>query len=306
MAQMWFIDRAIATVLPAVPRPVVRHFADRYMAGETLADAVATVRALNGQGAMATIDVLGEFVNTAEEAEQTVAEYEQVLAAIESERLDANISVKLSALGLEIDRGLASANAARLVSEAGRRGIFVRVDMEHSGLTDATLEIYRELRGAGHDLVGIVIQAYMRRSLADVRALVPLNPNVRLVKGIYIEPRGIAYRDPGVVNRNYVELMEELIGAGAYVAAATHDRVLVDEVLRLADRHRLDPDRYEFQMLLGVADDLRGQLIAHGRRVRVYVPYGGAWYGYSVRRLKENPKVAGYVAGDLLRRLRPR
>ena len=177
--------------------------------------------------------------------------------------------------------------------------------MEHSGLTDSTLEIYRELRGAGHERVGIVIQAYLRRSLSDVRTLVPLEPNVRLVKGIYVEPRAIAYHDPGVINRNFVELMEELVGAGAYVAAATHDRTLVDDVLRLADRHRLSTDAYEFQMLLGVADDLRRQLIASGRRVRVYVPFGKAWYGYSVRRLKENPSIAGYVARDVVRSFVP-
>jgi proline dehydrogenase len=299
------IDRAIATTLPIVPRPVVRHFADRYMAGETLDAAVATVHRLNEAGMMATVDVLGEFVRAPEETEAAVAEYERLLAAIEREPLDSHISVKLSALGAEIDPALARAHAARLAVETERCNTFMRIDMEHSGLVDETLAIYRELREAGHERVGVVIQSYLRRALTDVRALEPLRPNVRLVKGIYVEPRAIAYRDPEIVNRNFLELLEELLSAGSYVAIATHDRPLVDEALRLVDRHRLKPDAYEFQMLLGVTEDLRGQLVAQGQRVRVYVPYGRAWYGYSVRRLRENPSIAGYVARDIVRSFVP-
>jgi proline dehydrogenase len=299
------IDRAIATTLPIVPRPVVRRFADRYMAGETLDDAVATVRALNAAGMMATVDVLGEFVRRPEEAAVAVAEYERLLAAIEREPLDSHVSVKLSALGVEIDPALARTNAARLADDTEARGSFMRIDMEHSALVDETLAIYRELRDAGRERVGVVIQAYLRRSLSDVRALAPLRPNVRLVKGIYVEPRSIAYTDPEIVNRNFLELLEELLSAGSYVAIATHDRRLVDEALRLVDRRGLQPDAYEFQMLLGVTEDLRGQLVAQGQRVRVYVPYGRAWYGYSVRRLRENPSIAGYVARDIVRSFVP-
>ncbi len=302
---MHLIDRAIATTLPIVPRPLVRHFADRYMAGETLDAAIATVHRLNEAGMMATVDVLGEFVRAAEETEAAVAEYERLLAAIEREPLDSHISVKLSALGAEIDPALARVHAARLAVETERCNTFMRIDMEHSGLVDETLAIYRELREAGHERVGVVIQSYLRRALTDVRALEPLRPNVRLVKGIYVEPRAIAYRDPEIVNRNFLELLEELLSAGSYVAIATHDRRLVDEALRLADRHRLKPDAYEFQMLLGVTEDLRSQLVAQGQRVRVYVPYGRAWYGYSVRRLRENPSIAGYVARDIVRSFVP-
>jgi proline dehydrogenase len=299
------IDRAIATTLPMVPRPLVRHFAERYMAGETLDDAVATVRGLNEAGMMATVDVLGEFVRTPEEAAAAVAEYERLLAAIEREALDSHISVKLSALGVEVDPALARTHAARLAAETERCNTFMRIDMEHSGLVDETLAIYRELREAGHERVGVVIQSYLRRALSDVRALAPLRPSVRLVKGIYVEPRSIAYSDPEIVNRNFIELLEELLSAGSYVAIATHDRRLVDEALRLVDRHRLAPDAYEFQMLLGVTEDLRSQLVAQGQRMRVYVPYGRAWYGYSVRRLRENPSIAGYVARDIVRSFVP-
>lgn len=303
---MWIVDRVIAGALPAVPRPLVRRFADRYMAGETLEQAVATVRRLNAGGIMATVDVLGEFVRRPGEADATVVAYERVLDAIAEWGLDANISVKLSALGLEIDRELAADNAARLARSASERAIFMRVDMEHSGLTDATLGVYRDLREADFERVGIVIQAYLRRSLTDLRGLLPLRPNVRLVKGIYVEPRAIAFTDPEVVRRNFIELLEELVASGAYVAVATHDRRLVDDALRLFQRHTLAPDRYEFQMLLGVTEDVRDDLVSQGHRMRVYVPFGEAWYGYSVRRLKENPSIAGHVARDVVRSLVPR
>ncbi len=297
---MRIVDRAIASTLPAVPNRVVRHFAGRYMAGETLERAVEVVRQLNGEGVMATIDVLGESVHSADEAVATVVEYERVMDTIAAAGLDSNVSVKLSSLGLELDRDLAVANVERLVRSAAGES-FVRIDMEDSSLTDATIEIYRGLRAAGLDNCGVVIQSYLRRSLTDVRSLAGLVPNVRLVKGIYVEPSSIAYTDPGTITRNFIELLEELVGAGAYVAVATHDPVVIDEALRVVDRHRLDHDRYEFQMLLGVAERLRAELVAGGHRMRVYVPYGTAWYDYAVRRLKENPSIAGHVARDVLR-----
>jgi proline dehydrogenase len=295
------VDRAIVSTLPAVPRPVVRRVASRYVAGETLEQAVEQVRALNASGELATIDVLGEFAHSADEAAATVGEYERAMDVMAEANVEANISVKLSALGLEFDRDLALANIERLVRAAAFHRSRVRIDMEHSGLTDATLAIYRELRGEGLDECGIVIQSYLRRSLGDVRALAALTPNVRLVKGIYVEPKAIAYTDPGIIQRNFVELLEELLGVGSYVAVATHDQVLVDETLRVIDRHRLKPDAYEFQMLLGVAERMRSELVEAGHRVRVYVPYGRAWYAYAVRRLRENPSIAGHVARDLLR-----
>jgi proline dehydrogenase len=298
-------DRLVAASLPAVPRLVVRKIADRYIAGETLEDAVATVRGLNALGAMATVDVLGEFISRPEEAEDTATQYERALDAIAAGQLDANVSVKLSALGIEIDRALVDRTLARVLRSARRHRIFVRIDMEHSGLIDETLDVYRGLRGAGHDDVGIVIQSYMRRAEADVAALADLTPSVRLVKGIYLEPEDIAYQAMPEINASYLRLLEQLVEQGSYVAIATHDPALLDGALNLIDRRGLGRDRYEFQMLLGVAEEARRKLIADGHRLRVYVPYGRAWYAYSVRRLKENPSIAGYVARDVVRTIVP-
>jgi proline dehydrogenase len=298
-------DRLVAASLPAVPRVVVRKIADRYIAGETLEDAVATVRGLNALGAMATVDVLGEFISRPEEAEDTATQYERALDAIAAGQLDANVSVKLSALGIEIDRALVDRTLARVLRSARRHRIFVRIDMEHSGLIDETLDVYRGLRGAGHDDVGIVIQSYMRRAEADVAALADLTPSVRLVKGIYLEPEDIAYQAMPEINASYLRLLEQLVEQGSYVAIATHDPALLDGALNLIDRRGLGRDRYEFQMLLGVAEEARRKLIADGHRLRVYVPYGRAWYAYSVRRLKENPSIAGYVARDVVRTIVP-
>jgi proline dehydrogenase len=298
-------DRALAATLPLVPRPVVRRFADRYMAGETLEQAVATVRRLNDRGVMATIDVLGEFIHTPEEAGATATAYEHVLDAVAAERLDSTISIKLSGLGIELDPDLADEMVARVVAAAERHGIFVRIDMEDSGLTDRTLRVYRRLREEGHDGVGVVLQAYMRRTMDDVEALADLTPNVRVVKGIYIEPEEIAYRDPAAINGNFVRAVDRLFAAGSYVAIATHDKALIAETLSLIERRLVPREGYEFQMLLGVAEDARHRLVAAGHRMRVYVPFGDAWYAYSVRRLKENPSIAGYVARDVMRSFVP-
>jgi proline dehydrogenase len=295
------VDRLIATSLPVVPKPLVRHFADRYMAGETLEDALATVASLNRIGAVATVDVLGEFIHERSQALRTADEYVALLDAIAREQLDSTVSVKLSALGLEFDPDLALELVTRVVEVAAGHGNRVRIDMEHSGLTDGTLAVYRTLREAGHENVGIVLQAYLRRTFDDVRALADLTPSVRLVKGIYIEPPEIAYTERALINRNFLALLRELVDLGCRVAVATHDEALVGEARRLADQRNLTPDMYEFQLLLGVKEQLRDRLIAAGHRVRIYTPYGEAWYGYSVRRLKENPSIAGYVARDVLR-----
>jgi proline dehydrogenase len=295
------VDRLIANSLPVVPKPLVRHFADRYMAGETLEDALATVASLNSIGAVATVDVLGEFIHEPAQAQRTGEEYIALLDAIARDGLDSTVSVKLSALGLEFDPDLALELVTRVVEVAAGHDNRVRIDMEHSGLTDSTLAIYRTLRERGHENVGIVLQAYLRRTFDDVRALAELTPSVRLVKGIYIEPPEIAYTERALINRNFLALLRELVDLGCRVAVATHDDALVGEARRLADQRRLEPDRYEFQLLLGVKEPLRDRLIAGGHRVRIYTPYGEAWYGYSLRRLKENPSIAGYVARDVLR-----
>ncbi len=300
---MRLVDRLIATSLPAVPRPIVRRFADRYMAGETMQDAIETVRRLNTAGAAATVDVLGEFVRDVDQAETTAQQYVEILSAIAADGLDANVSIKLSALGLEIDPKLTSSLVRQVVEAAAGHGNFVRIDMEHSALTDATLGIYRGLRESGHDNVGIVLQAYLRRTFDDVRALDDLRPSVRLVKGIYIEPPELAYTERSLINSNFIALMNDLVERGFRLAVASHDDALVGEARRLADQRGLTGEQFEFQLLLGVKEGLRDSLIAAGHRVRIYVPFGEAWYGYSVRRLKENPSIAGYVARDVLRGL---
>jgi len=291
----------ISRALPFVPRPVVRIFSRRYIAGDSLEEAVRVLRELNGGGCMATLDVLGEEVNRRELADAAVREYQRALRVVHQERLDSSVSIKLTQLGLKLDFEFCLANVRALVQAAREQGNFVRIDMEDSSCTTPTLDLYGRLRLEGFDNVGVVLQACLRRSLEDARSL-PQGSNVRLCKGIYVEPRTIAYRNRGVVNKNYARILEDIMDRGHYVGIATHDEDLVWEAMRLIDRKRLPRDRYEFQMLLGVDEQLRGIIRKAGHRVRVYVPYGPHWYAYSVRRLKENPSIAGYVVANLLGR----
>jgi proline dehydrogenase len=290
------VDRAIVRVLPAVPRPVVERLSSRYMAGATLADAVAVVERLNGDGKAATIDVLGEEIAREEDAREIARAYRGVLSAIDCGGLDSNISVKLTALGLDLSLEVCRENLENLVREAAGYGNFVRIDMEDSTTTDDTLCLYRELREAGHDNLGVVLQARLRRTLDDVRCLADLRPNVRLCKGIYIEPSTVAFADYEAVRANFVRCLTELLDAGSYVGIATHDEWLIGEGLRLVSAHGLERDGYELQMLLGVREERADELVADGHRLRVYVPFGEHWYAYSLRRLQENPAMAGTIA----------
>jgi proline dehydrogenase len=299
------LDRAIVRVLPAVPRPIVKRLSERYIAGPELSDACRVVTRLNAARKMGTIDVLGEEITSSEEATALLEEYEDVFDTIEQTGLDSNVSVKLTGLGLKLDRDLCRDNLATLVRWAAERGNFVRIDMEDSSTTADTLAIYRELRGAGLDNVGVVLQAYMRRTLEDVAALADLRPNVRVCKGIYVEPAEVAYQGYDTVRFNFAEALSALLAADAYVAVATHDEWVVAEALHLFEEREVPVDRYEFQLLLGVREDLGDELVREGHRVRIYVPFGRQWYEYSVRRLQENPKIAGYIALDTLKRLKP-
>ena len=295
---MALLDRAIVRLLPAVPRPVVQRLSSRYIAGPSLDDAVRVVRRLNAKGKLATVDVLGEEISNADEARAIAGQYHDVLARIDAEGLDANVSVKLTALGLELDTELCRENLEAVVLDAAARSNFVRIDMEDSSTTDRTLGLYRALSEAGHANVGVVVQAYLRRTADDLPGLA----NVRLCKGIYVEPVEIAYREFEAVRANFVRSLESLVADGAYVAIATHDEHLIAEGLRVVREAGLGREQYEFQMLLGVRPDRADELVADGHRLRVYVPYGTHWYEYSVRRLQENPKLAGYVAADTFRR----
>jgi len=297
------LDRAIVRVLPAVPRPVVRKISERYIAGSNLADACRVVKGLNEQGKMATLDVLGEEITSRRETLEIVRAYHDVFEAIERERLDSNVSVKLTALGLNLAYELCRPNLEKVVRHAAESGNFVRIDMEDSSCTSDTLRLYRELREAGLDNVGIVLQAYLKRTIRDIRELAQLRPNVRLCKGIYVEPPLIAYRDFDAVRENFVRCLRELLRAGCYVGIATHDQWLVSEGQRLVAEFGLTREQYEFQMLLGVREAAADRLVRDGHRLRVYVPFGEHWYSYSVRRLQENPKIGGYIAADTLNRL---
>ena len=300
---MALLDRAIVRLLPAVPKPVVRRISERYIAGTELEDACRVVSELNDAGKMATIDVLGEEIGRREEALEITREYGHVFATIEREELDSNVSVKLTGLGLKLGYEFCRENLASLVRGAAERSNFVRIDMEDSSCTDDTLRVYRDLRAEGLDNVGIVLQAALRRTLDDVRELAGLGLNVRLCKGIYLEPPEIAYQDFEEVRESFVGSLEALLEAGAYVGIATHDEWLVSEALRLLERYDRGRDEYEFQMLLGVREALGDRLVRDGHRLRIYVPFGRHWYSYSLRRLQENPKIAGYIAADTLQRL---
>ena len=290
-------------MLPAVPRPIVQKLSERYIAGPELKDARETVRVLNADGKSATIDVLGEEVTTEEEAAAIVRAYGDVFADIQRCDLDSGVSVKLTALGLKLDYDICRANLRTVVADAAARGNFVRIDMEDSSTTDETLRLYRELREEGLDNVGVVLQAMLRRTEDDIAQLADLTPSVRLCKGIYVEPEDIAYQGFDEVRASYVRSLEALLDAGSYVGIATHDEWLLDEGRRLVAERDLARDGYEFQMLLGVRPELGDGLVREGHRLRIYVPFGRHWYEYSLRRLQENPKLAGYIAVDTLGRL---
>jgi proline dehydrogenase len=299
------LDRAIVRALPAVPRPVVKRLSSRYIAGETLADATDVVEALNRAGKEATLDVLGEEVTLREEATGLRDAYRRALETISEEGLRSNVSVKLTALGLKLETELCRRNLTTLVEDAATSENFVRIDMEDSSTTSETLALYRGLRETGHDNVGVVLQAALKRTLSDIGALGDLRPNVRICKGIYVEPVELAYQEDESIRSNYLDALEALLDLGSYVGIATHDDWLIRESLTLLERRGLGPDEYEFQMLLGVRPELGDELVLGGHRLRIYVPFGRRWYEYSIRRLQENPKLAGYVAVDTLKRLRP-
>jgi proline dehydrogenase len=299
------VDRALVRLLPAVPKPVVRRISSRYIAGEELADAVEVVRGLNSEGKLATIDVLGEEIANPDEARAIAAAYREAFEAIEREGLDSNVSVKLTALGLKLGYELCRENLFAVVEDAAGRGNFVRIDMEDSSTTDDTVRLYRELREAGRENVGVVLQARLKRTVEDVRALAEVRPNVRLCKGIYLEPVDIAFRDYESVRANFLQALEELWDAGCYVGVATHDELLIDHASRGVARRGLGREQYEFQMLLGVRPELGDDLVRQGHRLRIYTPFGRQWYAYSMRRLQENPRIAGYIAVDTLNRLVP-
>jgi len=302
---MGIVDSAIVRLLPAVPKPVVRRISSRYIAGEELDDALRVVLQLNAEGKLATIDVLGEEITEPGEAQAIAAAYREAFEAIERGKLDSNVSIKPTALGLKLGYDLFRENLTEVVEHAASRGNFVRIDMEDSSTTDDTLRLYRELRAAGHDNVGVVLQARLKRTLADIAELAELTPNVRLCKGIYLERAEVAYRDFDSIRASFVQALEALLDAGCYVGIATHDEWLLEQGQRLVSTRGLGREDYEFQMLLGVRPALGDEFVRGGHRLRIYTPFGRHWYAYSLRRLQENPKIAGYIAADTVGRFIP-
>lgn len=298
---MSLFDKLIGVSIPLVPKPIVRRIAAPYIAGETLEEQVATIRDINAQGFMVASAILGEFVTQRSESEEAVAQYETLLATIDELGLDSNIHVKPTHLGLKLDKEFCYQNIKRLVEVAGRYGNHVRIDMEDSPTVDDTLDIYFRLQEE-YDNIGCVLQACLRRTREDVRRLVEVKGSVRICKGIYIEPRDIAYLDFEVIRKNYVWMLEELLRGGCYVGIAGHDEWVIWESFRVIDQLGLDPSQYEFQMLHGVDAQLRKIILDAGHRLRVAVPYGPMWYPYSVRRLRKNPRIARYVLRALFKR----
>jgi proline dehydrogenase len=300
---MHALNKLVVTMLPAVPRPLVRYFAGRYIAGETMQDAINTVRFLNAEGVCATLDVLGEDITTREEAIASKEQSDDVLHTIVEQKLDSNLSIKLTSLGLKLDKKFCESNVRDILTLAAEHDIFVRFDMEDSTTTSDTIEVYRSLH-RDFPRTGIVMQAYLRRAAADVDLLIGERPNFRLCKGIYRESEEIAFQKREEIQQNYASLLRRMFDGGAYVGIATHDTLLVDAAATVIQEKGLRRDQYEFQMLLGVRPDLRRRLVREGHKVRLYVPFGEHWYGYSMRRFQENPAVAGYVVKALFVRNR--
>lgn len=299
---MSLMDKAVVLALPLVPKPIVGFFSKRYIAGSTRDDAFRVVHELGREGAMATLDILGEFISSLDQADANTRAYVDLVQQVAAQRLaEANVSVKLTALGLLLDRARCLSNMRALVRAAAETNGFVRIDMEDAQCTDATLAIYRTLRAEFPGRVGVVLQARLRRTMDDIDAVTDEPANFRLCKGIYLEPRAIAYTDPELIRSNFTLALTRMFERKAYVGIATHDERLVWEALRLVRQFKLAPAQYEFQMLLGVEEELRRILLAAGHRLRVYVPYGEEWHAYSVRRLRESPQIAGHALKALLR-----
>jgi proline dehydrogenase len=296
------LDKAIANSVPYMPKPFVQKISRRYTAGHEASDAVRVARDLSRQGCLTTVGVLGEFAPTERYTRERLGDYKQVVDAMENLRdpdLDYHVTLKLTDLGLTLDEDLCRKNLEEILLYAKERGRLIEVDMEETPFVSATLDITLEMHER-HGNTGAVVQAYLRRTLGDVNRLVEAGIPVRLVKGVYVEPMELAYQDYDVVRQNYVLLLEELLRGGVSTRIATHDEYLVWHALRLIHQLGLDKDRYEFQMIMGVQERLRKILVEAGHPVRVTVLFGKDSYEYSLRRLKENPKIAGYVTRDVL------
>jgi len=296
---MWF-NKMIASILPHMPKNLVWIFSKRYIAGKTIEDAVRISKQLNAEGYMVTIDLLGEFISELKEAEKNRDEYLNIIETIQKNGIDGNYSLKPSMFGLLIDEEACYQNIRQIVQKAVDYDNFVRIDMEDSQCVDMEIKLFRRLKKEFPKNVGLVFQAYMRRTMDDLKNLMDLhseeNPlNYRLCKGIYVEPEEIAYKRYEEINAHYLEELEYMLKNGIYPGIATHDIPLIEGAYKLLEKYNVPKDRYEFQMLYGVTPSLRKSILNKGHRLRVYVPFGEDWFPYSTRRLKENPKVASDI-----------
>jgi len=294
------INKIIAGLLPYMPKKLVWIFSKKYIAGETIEGAVRASKELNAQGIKVTIDLLGEFITNLDQAEENVQAYLKIIDRIQSEKIDGNYSVKPTFFGLLLDKEVCYRNIRKIVEKAAGYGNFIRVDMEDSPCTDREIELFRKLKQEFPKNVGLVVQAYLKRTLDDLKNLMDIHSeeiplNYRLCKGIYVEPEAIAYKKYEQINEHYLEDLEFLLSHGVYAGIATHDKPLVEGAYRLIEKYKVSKNMYEFQMLYGVTPDLRGSIVEKGHVMRVYVPFGKQWFGYSTRRLKENPKMAMHI-----------
>lgn len=295
---MSVINNIIVSVVQVLPKSVVGFFSRKYIAGESLDSAVSLVKDLNTKGIYATLDVLGESVTNEEEAERAFENAMKVFDAIVEHNLDANVSIKPTQLGLSFDEQFACEQIRKLVKRANEIDNFVRIDMEDSPYTDATINVYKKVFEE-YSNVGIVLQTYLKRSYNDTVILNKLGTDYRICKGIYVEPASLAYKDKQMIRDNFLKMLESMLKNGNYVGIATHDDYLVDNAYRLIKELNIPNDKFEFQMLLGVREDLRDKINNDGYKIRIYVPFGEDWYAYSIRRLQENPQMARYIVKNI-------
>ncbi|MBK8553069.1 MAG: proline dehydrogenase family protein [Ignavibacteria bacterium] len=291
---MNIINKVLVPTIQVLPKGVVKIFANKYIAGDKLSDAVSTVKNLNDKKLMATMDVLGESISDKDEAVKSKDENIAVLEAIHKNNLDCNLSIKLTMLGLQIDYDFCLSLVSEILNKAKNVNRFVRIDMEDSTVTDLTIKIFEESRKK-FDNVGIVIQAYLRRSEKDILRLTEIGANFRICKGIYVEREEVAFKNGDEIRQNFLKILRLALEKKSYVGIATHDEYLLKESVKIVKEMKLSKDEYEFQMLLGVQEKLREDAVAKGHRMRIYVPFGQRWYEYSIRRFKENPNIAGQV-----------
>jgi len=298
------VNKLIAQTLPYFPKKFVWIFSKKYIAGETIEEAVIASRELNKKGMKITVDLLGEFITNLDQARENKDEYLKIIDNFQAEKIDGNYSLKPTSFGLLLDKEVCYNYIREIVAKAAEYNNFIRVDMEDSKCVDLELELFRKLKKEFPKNVGLVFQAYLKRTLNDLENLMDIHSeetpiNYRLCKGIYVEPKEIAYKSYESINEHYIEDLEYLLKNKVYVGIATHDRKLVDVAYNLIEKHNVSPDLFEFQMLYGVTPELRKEIVDKGYRMRVYVPFGKDWFGYSTRRLKENPKMANHIIKSL-------